>query len=145
MEINADGDLHIDDHHTVEDTGILLGSAIKRALDNKTGIQRYGSCLLPMDDALVQSALDISGRSHLRWNVPFNTSKIGFFDVELIKEFFTSFSLNSGITLHVNMISGTNSHHVSEAIFKSVAKSLRQAIEHDTRREQEIPSTKGIL
>ena len=145
MEINADGDLHIDDHHTVEDTGILLGSAIKRALDTKIGIQRYGSCLLPMDDALVQSALDISGRAYLGWNVSFNTPKIGFFDVDLVKEFFTSFCLNSGITLHVNMISGTNSHHVSEAIFKSVAKSLRQAIEKDSRREKEIPSTKGVL
>ena len=145
MEINADGDLHIDDHHTVEDTGILLGSAIKRALDTKIGIQRYGSCLLPMDDALVQSALDISGRAHLGWNVSFETSKIGFFDVDLVKEFFTSFCLNSGITLHVNMVSGTNSHHISEAIFKSVAKSLRQAIEKDIRREKEIPSTKGVL
>ena len=144
-EINADGDLHIDDHHTVEDTGISLGKAIKKALGDKIGIKRYGSCLLPMDDALIQSALDISGRAHLECYLSFKSPKIGFFDVELVKEFFNAFCLNAGITLHINMVSGLNSHHIAEATFKSVAQSLRQAIEHDVRRKLVIPSTKGIL
>ncbi len=145
MHVNADGDLHVDDHHTVEDTAISLGIAIKKALGQKVGIQRYGACLLPMDDALIQTALDISGRPHLECNLAFITTKIGFFDVELVKEFFNALCLNSGITLHINMISGTNSHHIAEATFKSVAKSLRQAIEKDLRRGQDIPSTKGVL
>ena len=145
MEINADGDLHIDDHHTVEDTGISLGKAIKKALGDKIGIKRYGSCLLPMDDALIQSALDISGRAHLECYLSFKSPKIGIFDVELVKEFFNAFCLNAGITLHINMVSGLNSHHIAEATFKSVAQSLRQAIEHDVRRKLVIPSTKGIL
>ena len=145
MEINADGDLHIDDHHTVEDTGISLGKAIKKALGDKIGIKRYGSCLLPMDDALIQSALDISGRAHLECYLSFKSPKIGFFDVELVKEFFNAFCLNAGITLHINMVSGLNSHHIAEATFKSVAQSLRQAIEEDVRRKLVIPSTKGIL
>ena len=145
MEINADGDLHIDDHHTVEDTGISLGNAIKKALADKSGIKRYGFCLLPMDEALVQSSLDISGRAHLECNLSFKSQKIGFFDVELVKEFFKAFCSNSGITLHINMISGSNSHHITEATFKSVAQSLRQAIENDIKRGQRIPSTKGVL
>ena len=145
MEINADGDLHIDDHHTVEDTAISLGKAIKKALGDKIGIKRYGSCLLPMDDALIQSALDISGRAHLECYLSFKSPKIGFFDVELVKEFFNAVCLNAGITLHINMVSGFNSHHIAEATFKSVAQSLRQAIEQDIRRKHAIPSTKGIL
>ena len=145
IKINADGDLNVDDHHTVEDTGIALGKALKEALASKVGIRRYGSCLLPMDDALIQSALDISGRAHLDWNLSFSTAKIGLFDVELVKEFFNAFCLNSGVTLHVNMISGLNSHHIAEATFKSVAQSLRQAVEKDSRRESDIPSTKGVL
>jgi len=145
MYINADGDLHIDDHHTVEDTGISLGNAIEKALGDKTGIRRYGFCLLPMDEALVQSALDISGRAHLEFNISFKSQKIGFFDVELITEFFKALCSNSGITLHINMISGSNSHHIAEATFKSVAQSLRQAIEKDTKIGQNIPSTKGVL
>ena len=145
IKINADGDLNVDDHHTVEDTGIALGKALKEALTSKVGIRRYGSCLLPMDDALIQSALDISGRAHLDWNLLFSTAKIGLFDVELVKEFFNAFCLNSGVTLHVNMISGLNSHHIAEATFKSVAQSLRHAVEIDSRREADIPSTKGVL
>jgi len=145
IKINADGDLNVDDHHTVEDTGIALGKALKEALASKVGIRRYGSCLLPMDDALIQSALDISGRAHLDWNLSFSTTKIGLFDVELVKEFFNAFCLNSGVTLHVNMISGLNSHHIAEATFKSVAQSLRHAVEIDSRREADIPSTKGVL
>ena len=145
IKINADGDLNVDDHHTVEDTGIALGKALKEALASKVGIRRYGSCLLPMDDALIQSALDISGRAHLDWNLSFSAPKIGLFDVELVKEFFNAFCRNSGLTLHVNMISGLNSHHIAEATFKSVAQSLRHAVEIDSRREADIPSTKGVL
>jgi len=145
IEINADGDLHIDDHHTVEDIGICLGKAFKSALADKKGIHRYGSCILPMDDALIQSALDISGRAHFEWDVEFNTAKIGFFDVELVKEFFNAFSSNSEMTLHVNKLAGVNSHHIAEATFKSVAKSIRYAIELDPRQENMVPSTKGVL
>ena len=145
IEINADGDLHIDDHHTVEDIGICLGKAFKSALADKKGIHRYGSCILPMDDALIQSALDISGRAHFEWDVEFNTAKIGFFDVELVKEFFNAFSSNSEMTLHVNKLAGVNSHHIAEATFKSVAKSIRYAIELDPKQENMVPSTKGVL
>ena len=145
IEINADGDLNIDDHHTVEDTGICLGQALRQALADKVGIKRYGSCLLPMDEALIQSAVDLSGRANLECNLLFSTPKIGFFDVELVKEFFNAFCLNAGMTIHINMISGNNSHHIAEATFKSVAQSLRHAIEKDGRRENEIPSTKGVL
>ena len=145
IEINADGDLHIDDHHTVEDVGICLGKALKIALADKKGIHRYGSCILPMDDALIQSALDISGRAHFVWDVEFNSAKIGFFDVELVKEFFNAFSSSSEMTLHVNKLSGVNSHHIAEATFKSVAKSIRCAIELDPKQENRVPSTKGVL
>ena len=145
IEINADGDLHIDDHHTVEDVGICLGKALKSALADKKGIHRYGSCILPMDDALIQSALDISGRAHFLWDVEFSSAKIGFFDVELVKEFFNAFSSSSEMTLHVNKLSGVNSHHIAEATFKSVAKSIRYAIELDPKQENMVPSTKGVL
>ena len=145
IEINADGDLHIDDHHTVEDVGICLGKALKIALADKKGIHRYGSCILPMDDALIQSALDISGRAHFVWDVEFNSAKIGFFDVELVKEFFNAFSSSSEMTLHVNKLSGVNSHHIAEATFKSVAKALRYAIELDPKQSKMVPSTKGVF
>ena len=145
MEVTAKGDLHIDDHHTVEDVGIALGTALAKAVGDKKGIKRYGSCILPMDDALIQSALDLSGRPYLVWNVEIPTSKIGTFDTELVREFFTAFAMNSGMTLHVNQMSGINSHHIAEAIFKSVAKSLRDALEVDPRKADEIPSTKGSL
>jgi imidazoleglycerol-phosphate dehydratase len=145
IEINADGDLHIDDHHTVEDVGICLGKALKSALADKKGIHRYGSCILPMDDALIQSALDISGRAHFVWDVEFSSAKIGFFDVELVKEFFNAFSSSSEMTLHVNKLSGVNSHHIAEATFKSVAKSLRYAIELDPKQANMVPSTKGVF
>ena len=145
IEINADGDLHIDDHHTVEDVGICLGKAVKSALADKKGIHRYGSCILPMDDALIRSALDISGRAHFVWDVEFSSAKIGFFDVELVKEFFNAFSSSSEMTLHVNKLSGVNSHHIAEATFKSVAKSIRCAIELDPKQSNMVPSTKGVL
>lgn len=145
MEIRAKGDLHIDDHHTVEDTGIALGRALAQALGDKTGIRRYGSCLLPMDDALVRAALDLSGRPYLVWNVDLPTPKIGTFDTELVREFFTAFSTNGGITLHVDRLHGFNSHHIAEAAFKAVARALREAVETDPRKADAVPSTKGAL
>ncbi|UOA27743.1 imidazoleglycerol-phosphate dehydratase HisB [Pseudosulfitobacter sp. DSM 107133] len=145
MTIRAKGDLHIDDHHTVEDTGIALGQALAQALGDKRGIVRYGSCLLPMDDALVRTALDLSARPFLIWNVDLPTAKIGSFDTELVREFFTAFATHGGITLHVDMLHGLNSHHIAEAAFKSVARALRQAVETDPRKADAIPSTKGAL
>ena len=145
MTVRAKGDLHIDDHHTVEDTGIALGQALAAALADKKGIQRYGSCLLPMDDALVRCALDLSARPFLIWNVPMPTAKIGTFDTELVREFFTAFATHGGITLHVDMLHGLNSHHIAEAAFKSVARALRVAVETDPRKADAIPSTKGAL
>lgn len=145
MKVRAKGDLHIDDHHTVEDTGIALGQALTKALGDKRGIRRYGSCLLPMDDALVRTALDLSARPFLIWNVTLPTGKIGTFDTELVREFFQAFSTHGGITLHVDMLHGINSHHIAEAAFKSVARALREAVEVDTRKSGDIPSTKGAL
>ena len=145
MKTRATGDLHIDDHHTVEDTGIALGQALTEALGDKRGIRRYGSCLLPMDDALVRTALDLSGRPFLIWNMDLPTPKIGSFDTELVREFFQALSTHGGITLHVDALHGLNSHHMAEAAFKSVARALRDAIETDPRKADAIPSTKGAL
>ena len=145
MTVRAKGDLHIDDHHTVEDTGIALGQALTQALGNKRGILRYGSCLLPMDDAQVRCALDLSARPYLIWNVDLPTQKIGNFDTELVREFFTAFATHGGITLHVDKLHGFNSHHIAEAAFKSVARALRDAVEVDPRKSGDIPSTKGAL
>lgn len=145
MTIRASGDLHIDDHHTVEDVGIALGQALSEALGDKKGIRRYGSCLLPMDDALVRTALDLSGRPYLVWNVELPTPKIGSFDTELVREFFTAFVTNGGITAHIDQLAGINSHHIAEATFKSVAQALRAAVETDPRKADAIPSTKGSL
>ena len=145
MTVYAKGDLHIDDHHTVEDTGIALGQALTQALGNKRGISRYGSCLLPMDDAQVRCALDLSARPYLIWNVDLPTQKIGNFDTELVREFFTAFATHGGITLHVDKLHGFNSHHIAEAAFKSVARALRDAVEVDPRKSGDIPSTKGAL
>ncbi len=145
MKIRATGDLHIDDHHTVEDVGITLGQALAKALGDKRGIRRYGACLLPMDDALVRCALDLSARPFLVWNVDLPTDKIGTFDTELVREFFQAFSTQGGITLHVDMLHGINSHHIVEAAFKSVARALREAVEVDPRKSGDIPSTKGAL
>jgi imidazoleglycerol-phosphate dehydratase len=143
--IRAKGDLHIDDHHTVEDTGIALGQALVQALGDKKGIRRYGSCLLPMDDTLVRSALDLSARPYLVWNVDFPSAKIGTFDTELVREFFQALSTHGGITLHIDALHGLNSHHIAEAAFKSVARALREAVETDPRKADAIPSTKGAL
>ncbi|MEO1678075.1 MAG: imidazoleglycerol-phosphate dehydratase HisB [Pseudomonadota bacterium] len=145
MTIRAEGDLHIDDHHTVEDTGIALGQALGQALGDKRGIRRYGACLLPMDDALVRAALDLSGRPFLVWNVPFAAPKIGTFDTELVREFFQALATHGGITLHVEALAGLNAHHVAEATFKAVARALREAVEPDPRKADAIPSTKGTL
>jgi imidazoleglycerol-phosphate dehydratase len=145
MTVRCKGDLHIDDHHTVEDVGIALGQALTQAMGDKRGIVRYGACLLPMDDALVRAALDLSARPFLVWNVDLPTAKIGTFDTELVREFFQAFSTHGGITLHVDMLHGVNSHHIAEAAFKAVARSLRDALEVDPRKSDAIPSTKGAL
>lgn len=143
--IRAKGDYHIDDHHTVEDTGIALGQALVEALGDKKGINRYGECHLPMDDAQVSAALDLSARPFLVWNVDLPTQKIGNFDTELVREFFQGFATHGGITLHVDQIHGVNSHHIAEAAFKAVARALRTAVETDPRKADAIPSTKGAL
>lgn len=145
LTTRAEGDLHIDDHHTVEDIGIALGRAIAKALGDKRGIRRYGSCHLAMDEALVRAALDLSGRPFLIWNVDFPSAKIGSFDTELVREFFTALAMNSGMTLNVARLDGANSHHIAEACFKAVARALREAVEPDPRAGDEIPSTKGTL
>ena len=145
MEVRCEGDLHIDDHHTVEDVGIALGQALAQAVGDKRGITRYGSCLLPMDDALVRAALDLSGRPFLVWNVDLPTPKIGAFDTELVREFFQAFSTHGGVTLHVDALNGVNSHHIAEAAFKAVARALRDALETDPRKADDVPSTKGQL
>jgi imidazoleglycerol-phosphate dehydratase len=145
MEVRCTGDLHIDDHHTVEDTGIALGQALAQAMGDKRGIRRYGSCLLPMDDALVRAVLDLSGRPYLCWEVPFTAPAIKGFDTELVREFFQALATHGGITLHVDAIRGINAHHVAEATFKAVARALRDALETDPRKADAVPSTKGVL
>ncbi|MFU8776514.1 MAG: imidazoleglycerol-phosphate dehydratase HisB [Roseovarius sp.] len=145
MTVRCAGDLHIDDHHTVEDVGIALGQALTQALGDKRGIRRYGACLLPMDDALVRAALDLSGRPYLVWSMDLPTAKIGTFDTELVREFFQALSTHGGITLHVDALHGINSHHMAEAAFKAVARALRDAVETDPRKADAIPSTKGSL
>jgi imidazoleglycerol-phosphate dehydratase len=145
MTVRCEGDLHIDDHHSVEDVGIALGQALAQAMGDKRGITRYGACLLPMDDALVRAALDLSGRPYLVWNVEMPTQKIGSFDTELVREFFQALSTHGGITLHVDQLHGLNSHHIAEATFKAVARALRDALETDQRKSDAVPSTKGAL
>ncbi|SDD20696.1 imidazoleglycerol-phosphate dehydratase [Paracoccus isoporae] len=145
LSVAATGDLHIDDHHTVEDCGIAIGQALSRALGDKRGIRRYGSFLLAMDDALLRAALDLSARPYLRWDVGFPTEKIGTFDTELVREFFQALSTHGGITLHVEALHGVNSHHIAEAAFKAVARALREAVEPDPRMKDILPSTKGSL
>ena len=145
LNIRAKGDYHIDDHHTVEDTGIALGQALVKAVGDKKGIQRYGSCLLPMDDALVRCALDLSARPYLVWGIALPTERIGTFDGDLLREFFQAFSTHGGITLHLDQLHGINSHHIAEATFKSVARALREAVAVDSRAEGQLPSTKGTL
>ena len=145
LTIRAAGDLHIDDHHTVEDVGIALGQALTQAMGDKRGIRRYGECVLPMDDARVACALDLSGRPFLVWAIQFPTQKIGSFDTELVREFFQAFATHGGITLHLTQEAGVNSHHIAEAAFKALARALRDALEPDPRRADAVPSTKGTL
>jgi imidazoleglycerol-phosphate dehydratase len=145
ITMTATGDLHIDDHHSVEDCGIALGQALALALGDKIGIRRYGHFHLAMDDAQIACALDLSARPFLVWNIAFPTAKIGTFDTELVREFFTALATHGGITLHLDQIHGLNSHHIAEATFKSFARALRMAIEHDLRSAGQLPSTKGAL
>lgn len=145
MTISAEGDLHIDDHHTVEDTGIALGQALAKALGDRRGIMRYASLDLAMDETLTRAAIDVSGRPYLVWHVPFSSPKIGSFDTELVREFFHAFAQNAGVTLHVTNLSGANNHHIAETCFKAVARVLRAALERDPRQPDAIPSTKGSL
>ena len=144
LELKAQGDVEIDNHHTVEDCGICLGRAFSQAIGDKKGINRYGFFLLPMDDALIRVALDFSGRSFLNWKVKFPTNRVGAFDLELVREFFYAFSTNSGTTIHVEMLDGLNSHHIAEAIFKAMGKATKMALAKDQSSET-IPSTKGSL
>ncbi|GAB5462672.1 imidazoleglycerol-phosphate dehydratase HisB [Hoeflea alexandrii] len=145
MEIKAKGDLHIDDHHTVEDTGIAIGQALAKALGDRKGINRYASLDLAMDETLTRAAIDISGRPFLVWDVTFTSPKIGTFDTELVREFFQALAQHGGITLHVSNLYGANNHHIAETCFKAVARVLRVACEVDPRQKDRIPSTKGSL
>ena len=145
LELSCRGDVEVDDHHTVEDVGIALGQAFVKALGDKRGITRYGSMLLPMDEALVLCALDISGRAFLNYQVSLPTEKIGTFDTQLVEEFFAAFSRSLGLTLHLNQMAGTNSHHIAEACFKGFGRALAQACAIDEKRKFDIPSTKGVL
>jgi imidazoleglycerol-phosphate dehydratase len=145
MTVRAKGDLHIDDHHTVEDTGIVLGQAFSKALGERRGIMRYASIDLAMDEALTRAAVDVSGRPYLVWNVAFSSPKIGTFDTELVREFFNAFAQHAGITLHVTNHYGANNHHIAETCFKAVARALRTALEPDPRQPDAVPSTKGSL
>jgi imidazoleglycerol-phosphate dehydratase len=145
MTIDAKGDLHIDDHHTVEDTGIALGRALSDAAGERRGIMRYASLDLAMDETLTRAAVDVSGRPFLVWNVSFSAPKIGTFDTELVREFFQAFAQNAGITLHVTNHYGANNHHIAETCFKAVARVLRAALDRDPRQPDAVPSTKGSL
>lgn len=145
LEVTTKGDLHIDDHHTVEDVGIALGQAVREALGDKRGIQRYGHALAPMDEALTRVALDLSNRPVLVWRVDFPAEKIGGFDSELVREWFQAFAQNAGITLHVETFYGANAHHIAESCFKALARALRAAVEIDPRKADQVPSTKGAL
>jgi imidazoleglycerol-phosphate dehydratase len=145
LELSCKGDTWVDDHHSVEDIGIALGQAFREALGDKRGICRFGDMILPMDEALVLCALDISGRGGLYWDVKFPTEKIGTFDTELVQEFMNALAMNAGITLHLRMLAGTNSHHIAEACFKGFARALREAVSEDARFKNSVPSTKGVL
>ena len=145
LQLNCKGDTWVDDHHTVEDVGIALGQAFSEALGDKKGICRYGDTVLPMDEALILTAVDLSGRSYLGYGLQIPTQKVGAFDTELVEEFFLGFVRNAGMNLHIRQLAGSNSHHIIEGAFKSVARSLRQAVSIDTAFADEIPSTKGVL
>jgi imidazoleglycerol-phosphate dehydratase len=145
LTIRCEGDLHIDDHHSVEDTGIALGQAILHALGDKKGIARYACVHLPMDEALTRVAVDVSGRPFLVFRTQFAVPKIGTFDTELVREFFQAFAMNAGLTLHVETLYGDNAHHIAESCFKGLARCLREALAEDKRENGRVPSTKGSL
>lgn len=145
MTINAKGDTHIDDHHTVEDIGITLGQAFNEALGDKTGIRRYGHAYVPLDEALARVVIDFSGRPGLEYHADYPRARIGDFDVDLIHEFFQGFSNHAKATLHIDCIRGNNAHHIAETIFKAFGRALRMAVEHDPRMQDKMPSTKGSL
>ncbi len=145
LVVEARGDLGVDFHHTAEDVGIVLGQALRRALGEKRGIRRYGHAAVPMDEALTEAAVDLSGRAFLVWRVPFERPKVGEMDTELFEEFFRAFSSNGLFALHVVLRHGHNAHHVAEGCFKAVARALREAVEHDPRAAGAVPSTKGML
>lgn len=145
LSVECQGDSHVDDHHTAEDIGISLGQAFKGALGDKRGIYRYGEIHVPMDEALILCALDISGRAHLNFDVQIPTQKVGTFDTELVKEFMAAFSRELGVTLHFKMMAGENSHHIIEGVFKALARALAKATAIDPLYADEIPSTKGVL
>ena len=145
LELKAEGDLHIDFHHTTEDTGIVIGEAVSQALGDRAGIRRYGSAVIPMDETLSRVALDASNRPYLIWKVAFSRAKLGEMDTELFKEWFQAFAQSAGLTLHVENLYGENSHHIVESCYKGLARALRHAIEIDPRQANAIPSTKGVL
>ncbi len=145
LTVNCQGDTYVDDHHTVEDIGITLGKAFKEALGDKKGINRYGSTILPMDESLILSAVDLSGRGYLGYALEIPTEKVGTFDTELVEEFWLGFIRNAECTLHIRQLAGTNSHHIIEGAFKSVGRSLKAAVAIDSAFADEIPSTKGVL
>lgn len=145
LTVKCDGDLEVDGHHTTEDIGIALGQAFKEALGDKKGIKRYGSTILPMDEALILTAVDISGRPYLRYRMRIPAPMIGDFDTELLREFVIAFAFNAGVTLHIRRLDGVNSHHIVEGTFKSLARTMRKAVAIDEEAKDEIPSTKGVL
>lgn len=145
LTLSCKGDTWVDDHHTVEDVGIALGQAFQSALGEKRGINRYGDCILPMDEALILTAVDLSGRGYLGYDLQIPTQKVGTFDTELVEEFWLGFIRNAECTLHIRKLSGTNSHHIIEGAFKSAARSIRQAVSIDPAFADDIPSTKGVL
>jgi imidazoleglycerol-phosphate dehydratase len=145
ITVKARGDLHVDQHHTVEDVGIALGKAVRQALGDMKGIGRFADVHLPMDEALTRVAIDVSGRPHLVWKVGFSRARIGTFDTELVREFFQALAQNAGLTLHVETLTGRNNHHIAETCFKALARALRAAVAIDPRQANRIPSTKGRL
>ena len=145
LKVTCNGDTYVDDHHTVEDIGICLGKAFQMALGEKKGIVRYGNMLLPMDESLIQSAVDISGRGGCYYALQIPTAKVGTFDTELCQEFFIAFAREAGVTLHIRQLAGVNSHHIIEGAFKSVARSMKAAVAIDSAFADEVPSTKGVL
>ncbi len=145
VELKATGDLHIDDHHTVEDCGITLGQAVSKALGERKGVRRYGQAYVPMDETLARVVIDLSNRPFLVWRVEMTAEKIGTFDTQLVREFFQAFAVAAGATLHVEALYGANAHHIAEACFKGLARALREAVEIDPRRGDATPSTKGVL